>query len=145
MIRRLCVIGVGLIGGSLALALRRAGYCGQIVGAGRDAQHLARAVELGVIDGYDLDPGQAAAGADMVVLAVPMGAMTGVLAAIGGHLAPEAVVTDVGSAKAAVIAAAQEALGALPPGFVPGHPIAGTENSGVEAAFPELFQGRRVI
>ena len=145
MIRRLCVIGVGLIGGSLALALRRAGYCGQIVGAGRDAAHLARAVELGVIDGYDLDLGQAVAGADMVVLAVPMGAITGVLAAIGEHLAPDAVLTDVGSAKAAVIAAAKEALGTLPPGFIPGHPIAGTENSGVEAAFPELFQGRRVI
>lgn len=145
MIRRLCVIGVGLIGGSLALALRRAGYCGQLVGAGRNAEHLARAVELGVIDGYDLDLRQAVAGADMVVLAVPMGAMANVLATIGDHLAPEAVLTDVGSAKAAVIAAAQEALGVLPPGFVPGHPIAGTEHSGVDAAFPELFQGRRVV
>ncbi|HMM45407.1 MAG TPA: prephenate dehydrogenase/arogenate dehydrogenase family protein [Candidatus Macondimonas sp.] len=145
MIRRLCVIGVGLIGGSLALALRRAGYCGQIVGAGRNAAHLARAVELGVIDGYDLDLGQAVTGADMVVLAVPMGAMANVLATIGDHLAPEAVLTDVGSAKAAVIAAAHEALGVLPPGFVPGHPIAGTEHSGVDAAFPELFQGRRVV
>ena len=145
MIRRLCVIGVGLIGGSLALALRRAGYCGQIVGAGRNAAHLARAVELGVIDGYDLDLGRAVTGADMVVLAVPMGAMANVLATIGDHLAPEAVLTDVGSAKAAVIAAAHEALGVLPPGFVPGHPIAGTEHSGVDAAFPELFQGRRVV
>ena len=99
MIRRLCVIGVGLIGGSLALALRRAGYCGQIVGAGRNAAHLARAVELGVIDGYDLDLGQAVTGADMVVLAVPMGAMANVLATIGDHLAPEAVLTDVGSAS----------------------------------------------
>lgn len=115
MIRRLCVIGVGLIGGSLALALRRAGYCGQIVGAGRHAAHLARAVELGVIDGHDLDLGQAVAGSDMVVLAVPMGAMKGALAAIRDHLAPDAVLTDVGSAKAAVIAAAQEAFGALPP------------------------------
>ena len=145
MIRRLCVIGVGLIGGSLALALRRAGYCGQIVGAGRQAEHLVRAVELGVIDGYDLDISRAVAGADMVVLAVPMGAMAGVLTAIRDHLAPDAVVTDVGSAKAAVIAAAQQAWDTLPAGFVPGHPIAGTENSGVEAAFPELFQGRRVV
>ena len=72
MIRRLCVIGVGLIGGSLALALRRAGYCSQIVGAGRHAETLERARDLGVIDGYDLDFAQAVGGADMVVLAVPM-------------------------------------------------------------------------
>jgi prephenate dehydrogenase len=145
MIRRLCVIGVGLIGGSLALALRRAGHCGQIVGAGRHVATLERAIALGVIDGYDLDLAQAVTGADMVVLAVPMGAMTEVMAAIRDHLAPDAILTDVGSVKGAVVQAAQSVFGALPPTLVPGHPVAGTENSGVEAAFPELFQGRRVI
>lgn len=145
MIRRLCVIGVGLIGGSLALALRRAGYCSQIVGAGRHAETLGRARDLGVIDGYDLDLTQAVSGADMVVLAVPMRAMAAVLASIHDHLAPETILTDVGSAKGAVIEAASAVFGDLPSTFVPGHPIAGTENSGVEAAFPELFQGHRVI
>lgn len=145
MIRRLAVIGVGLIGGSLALALRRAGYCQEVVGSSRDAQHMRRAVELGVIDRFDTDPAQAVAGADMVVLAVPLGAMATVWQAIHGELAADTVVTDVGSAKASVVAAVREGAGALPANFVPGHPIAGNERSGVGAASADLFQGRRVI
>ncbi len=145
MIRRLCIIGVGLIGGSLAMALHRAGYCESVIGASRREAHLKQAVDLGVIDGYDLDLGAAVEGADMVVLAVPLGAMPGVCAAIKGYLADDAVLTDVGSAKASVVQAVREGFGELPASFVPGHPIAGTEKSGVEAAFPELYQGRRVI
>lgn len=145
MIRRLCVIGVGLIGGSLARALRQVGYCREVVGAGRDPQHLQRAVELGVIDRFATDPAQAVQGADMVLVAVPLGAMQAVFSAIRGQLAEDAVLTDAGSAKASVIAAAQAAFGALPAAFVPGHPIAGTEQSGVAASFPELYRGRRVI
>jgi prephenate dehydrogenase len=145
VIRRLAIIGVGLIGGSLALALRRAGHVDQIVGNSRREAHLRRAVELGVIDRYELDPAQAVAGADMVLLAVPLGAMAGVCELVRDALDPDAVLTDVGSAKASVVAAVRTAFGRLPARFVPGHPIAGNEKSGVEAAFPSLFEGRRVI
>lgn len=145
MIERLAIIGVGLIGGSLALALRQGGACREVVGCGRNQANLDRAVALGVIDRYTHDPAEAVAGADMVLVAVPLGAMRAVFAAMRPGLSPEAVVTDVGSAKASVVLDAQAAWGELPAGFVPGHPIAGTEQSGVEAAFATLYQGRRVI
>ena len=145
MINRLCVIGVGLIGGSLARALKKAGYCAEVVGCGRDITQLKRAWELGVIDRYEQDPGRAVDEADVIVLAVPLGAMEGVMRAIAGHLKPDAIITDVGSAKGSVVTAAQAAFGAVPVGFVPGHPIAGTEKSGVEASFAELYRERRVI
>jgi prephenate dehydrogenase len=145
LIRRLCIFGVGLIGGSLALALRHARYCGEVVGCSRSEKHLARAVEQGVIDSYSLDAMEAVQDADMVLLAVPLGAMGPVCTSIREAIAADAVLTDVGSAKASVVHAVSAAFGGAPPGFVPGHPIAGTEKSGVEAAFPELFQGRRVI
>ncbi len=144
-IGRLCVIGVGLIGGSLARALRARGVVEEIVGCGRHTANLERAVELGVIDRYDTDPASAVKDADMVVVAVPLGNMATVFAAIAGHLADGAIVTDAGSAKQSVIDDAQAAFGGMPAWFVPGHPIAGTENSGVAASFAELFQGRRVI
>jgi prephenate dehydrogenase len=145
MIRRLCVIGVGLIGGSLARALRQAGHCHEIVGAGRSPEHLQQAVRLGVIDRFETDPARAVQGADMILVATPLGAMRGVFAAIRDHLADDAVLTDAGSAKGCVIEAAQSAFGGLPPGFVPAHPIAGTERSGVAASFAELYRDRRVI
>lgn len=145
MIRRLCVIGVGLIGGSLALALRRAGAVDEIVGAGRDEAHLRKAVELGVIDRFDVDAARAVAGADLVVVAVPLGAMRAVFLAIRDHMEDGAVLTDVGSAKQSVVEAARSVFVEVPAYFVPGHPIAGTEHSGVEAAFAELYQARKVI
>lgn len=145
MINRLAIIGVGLIGGSLARAARRAGVCREIVGGGRDEAQLRLAVELGVIDRYDMDIAVAVRDADMVVVAVPLGAMEAVLRRIAGQVRPGTVITDVGSAKGSVVAAARAAFGEVPPGFVPGHPIAGTEKSGVEASFAELFEGRRVI
>ena len=145
MIGRLCIIGVGLIGGSLARALRVADYCTEIVGAGRSAAHLQTAVDLGVIDRFDTDLAKAVEGADMVVVCVPLGAMEKVFAAIRPALAPDAIVTDAGSAKASVVEAARKAFGVVPPWLVPGHPIAGTEQSGVEASFAELYRGRRVI
>jgi prephenate dehydrogenase len=145
MIERLCVIGVGLIGGSLARALRAAAACREVVGAGRSVANLQTAVELGVIDRYETDLAQAVSGADMVVLCVPLGAMEGVFTAIKGRLAEQAVLTDAGSAKGSVIEAAQRVFGSVPDFFVPGHPIAGTEQSGVEASFPGLYQRRRVI
>ena len=145
MIERLCVIGVGLIGGSLARALRAAAACREVVGAGRSVANLQTAVELGVIDRYETDLAQAVRGADMVVVCVPLGAMEGVFAAIKGGLAEHAVLTDAGSAKGSVIEAAQRVFGSVPDFFVPGHPIAGTEQSGVEASFPGLYRQRRVI
>jgi prephenate dehydrogenase len=145
VIERLCIIGVGLIGGSLARALRRAGTVGEIVGSSRNAHHLQRAVALGVIDRYDTDAAQAVRGADMVFVSVPLGAMRGVFEQIRGTLAADAVVTDGGSAKGCVVRDAEAVWGALPAWFVPGHPIAGTERSGVEASFAELYRGKRVI
>jgi len=145
VIQQLTVIGVGLIGGSLARALRRANFCQRVVGCGRSESELNKAVALDVIDHYELDIANAVTNADIVVLAVPLGAMENVLRNMVGHLKPSAVVTDVGSAKESVVLAARRAFGAVPNQFVPGHPIAGTENSGVEASFAELFQQRRVI
>jgi len=143
---RLAIIGVGLIGGSLALALRRAGAVAEIVGCSRDAAHLQRACELGVIDRYHTDPAAAVVGADLVLLSVPLGAMGNCLRALAPGLGPQAVVTDAGSAKGCVVTAAREALPAdVLPRFVPGHPIAGNERSGVEAAFESLYRRRRVI
>lgn len=145
LIQRLCIIGVGLIGGSLARALREAGEVGEVIGCGRGEANLQAAVRLGVVDRYETDPAHAVAGADVVVVAVPLGAMAAVLRSIVPHLAPEAVVTDVGSAKGSVVEDVARIYGGIPPRFVPGHPIAGTENSGVEASFATLFQRRRVI
>ncbi len=145
LIQRLCMIGVGLIGGSLARALREIGEVGEVIGCGRGVANLQTAVRLGVIDHYDLDPARAVAGADVVVIAVPLGAIEAVLRSIVPHLAADAIVTDVGSAKSSVVADVARVYGQIPPNFVPGHPIAGTENSGVEASFATLFQRRRVI
>lgn len=145
MIERLCVVGVGLIGGSLARALRRAGQVREIVGASRRAEHLQQAVDLGVIDRFDTDAARAADGADMIVVCVPLGAMEATFRAIAPAIATEAVITDAGSAKASVVAAARAALGDRLPRFVPGHPIAGTEKSGVAASFAELYVDRKVI
>ena len=145
MIQRLAIIGVGLIGGSLARALRAAGGVGEVVGCGRTLANLDRAVELGVIDRYSQDIGAAVEGADMIMLAVPLGAMESAFRSMRGHLAADAVITDGGSVKGSVIEDARRAFGRVPESFVPGHPIAGTEQSGVEASFAELYRDRRVI
>lgn len=145
MIERLCIIGVGLIGGSLARALRRSGYVGEIVGCGRGKKNLEKAVELGVIDRYTHDPAEAVAGADMVVVATNLRTIPEIFTAIAPALSNTALITDVGSAKSEVIKAAEKTLGAAFPRFIPGHPIAGTEKNGVEASFAELFLDHRVI
>ncbi|MDN5870015.1 MAG: prephenate dehydrogenase/arogenate dehydrogenase family protein [Nitrococcus sp.] len=144
-IARLCVIGVGLIGGSLALALRRAGMVNEIVGCGRGEANLRRAVELGVVDCYQTDPALAVAGADAVVLGVPLGNVRAVLMTIRYALDAGAILTDVGSAKHCVIEDVEAVFDRIPAMFVPGHPVAGTEKSGVEAASADLFQNRRTI
>jgi prephenate dehydrogenase len=145
MINRLAVLGVGLIGGSLARALRDAGHVREIVGYGRGLANLQRAVELGVVDRIETSLGAAVRDADIVVLATPVGSMPEMLTGIAPYLAANAVVTDVGSVKGTVAAAARAALGAGVARFVPGHPIAGTERSGVDASFASLYVGRRVV
>ena len=145
MIHRLCIFGVGLIGGSLAQALRAAGAVETIVGCSRAEANLVRAEELKVIDEYTLDPVAAVAGADMVVVATTLGATGSIFEKISQHVTPTTVLTDVGSAKARVVDAARACLGENFSQFVPGHPIAGTEKSGVDAAFATLFRDHRVI
>ena len=143
-INKLAIIGVGLIGGSLAIALRQAGVVRQIVGCGRGKANLEKAVELEVIDEFTHDVAEAVSGADLVFVAVPLGAMKSVFESMAANLKPDAVVTDGGSAKACVIQDWIDVFG-NDSQFVAGHPIAGTENSGVEAALPDLYQSRRII
>lgn len=140
-----CIIGTGLIGGSLALAIRQAGFCKEIIGAGRTEATLIKAVELGVIDRYDTSISNAAQDADIVVVCVPLGAMHAVFEQISAAEIENTIITDAGSAKQSVINEAELVFGEKFQNFVPGHPIAGTEQSGVGAAFPELYQNRRVI
>ena len=145
MISKLVVIGVGLIGGSLACALRKAGQVGEVVGVGRGLANLEQAVALGVIDSYSQDAAQAVVDADMVVIGATLGSTAAILADIAPVLKATSIVTDVGSTKASVVAAARAALGPAISRFVPGHPIAGTEHSGAQSAFAELYVGHRVI
>ncbi len=145
MINKLVIIGVGLIGGSLALALKRAGACGEVIGSGRNLLQLREAVELGVIDRFEVEVSHAVQGADMVVLGVPVGAMETIFEQLQGHLSPHTVFTDVGSTKGSVVESAQRIFKQVPDLFVPGHPIAGTEKSGVTAATAGLFHQRRVV
>jgi prephenate dehydrogenase len=145
LIQRLTIIGVGLIGGSLARALRQAGQCNEIVGCSRHVAHLQQAVELGVIDRFSTHISDAVIGADMVIVAVPLGATASVFTAIRDNLAPHAIITDVGSVKGSVVTVAQQCLGQHLPRFVPAHPIAGTEKSGVTASFASLFEKHQVI
>ncbi len=140
-----CIIGTGLIGGSLALALKNTGFCKTIIGAGRTETTLQKAVELGVIDDYDTDISRAVANADIIVVSVPLGAMRAVFEQVNNGKRDDAIVTDAGSAKQSVIQDAEAMFGIGFDQFVAGHPIAGTENSGVTAAFAELYQQRRVI
>lgn len=142
---RVAIIGVGLIGGSFALALKAAGACGSIVGVGRNRDNLARARALGVIDAETSDPAQAARGADLVLLAAPVSQTAPILTALAPQLADHTLLTDAGSTKRDAVAAARRVLGARAAQFIPGHPIAGAEASGVVAARADLFQGNRVV
>ena len=145
MIQRLVIFGVGLIGGSLALALRQASQVVEVVGCSRNPANLEEAQRLGVVDRWTTDPVEACEGADVGVLAVPLGSMQGLAEALSGHWPEEALLTDVGSSKQAVIESIRAGFGHLPRNFVAGHPIAGTEKSGVTAAFAELFRERLII
>jgi cyclohexadieny/prephenate dehydrogenase len=142
--RRVALIGLGLIASSMALAIRRAGLADEITGTARSAETRAIAQEINLCDHVFDTAAEAVAGADLVVLCVPIGAMEGVARAISPHLAPGATVTDVGSVKQAVIDAVSPHLPANVQ-FVPGHPIAGTEHSGPRAGFADLFDNRYVL
>ena len=145
MIDKLAIVGVGLIGSSLSLALKEAGKVGEVFGFGRQRSNLEKGVELGVLDGFGNSIAETIEDADMIVVAVPLGAMQGVFAEIDQAVRSDAVITDVGSAKGSVVAAARAALKQSINRFVPGHPIAGTEQSGIEAGFASLYRNRRVI
>ncbi len=144
-INTLCVIGTGLIGGSLCLALKQQHYCGQIIGAGRSEQTLQSAQQLNIIDQYSLSIAAGVAQADMVVVATPPGAMQSVFEQIKPALKDTAIVTDAGSVKQQIQRIAEQIFAGAADRFVAGHPIAGTEDSGPQAAFSELYQQRRVI
>ena len=141
----IAIIGLGLIGGSLARALKRTGLCKTVTGYGRRAAALQQAVTDGVIDNYSLDVREAVAGADLVVLATPLSTTETLMSEMSGALKPGCIITDVGSAKGVVVAAARQALADRLAYFIPAHPIAGTEKSGVEASFAELFENHIVI
>ncbi|MFQ5735433.1 MAG: prephenate dehydrogenase [Thermodesulfobacteriota bacterium] len=141
---KVVVIGVGLIGGSLAMVLRARSMAGAIVGVGRGLPNIEAAKRLGVVDSITRDAAEAVRDADLVVVAVPVMKIASTIRAAAPRLKPGCIVTDVGSVKGALI---EEVEPLMPPGvhFVPGHPIAGTEHSGVAAAFPGLFKGRKTI
>lgn len=142
---KVVVCGVGLIGGSFALGLKAAGAVREVVGLGRSRAPLEDALALGVIDRIAADWAEAAQDADLVLLGMPVGQMPAVMAALAPHLQPGTVVTDGGSTKADVVAAARAAFGAKIGQFVPGHPIAGAEKSGVSAAKADLYVDKRVV
>jgi prephenate dehydrogenase len=144
LINCLAIIGVGLIGGSLARVLREKGVVGEIVGIGRGEANLKKAVELGVIDRYSTDLTAGVEGADFIFIATPVCSIVAILERIAPYLAPGCIVTDGGSVKEELVASCERFM---PAGthFVGGHPIAGTEHSGVEASFATLYENRRCI
>ena len=145
IIGRLAVIGLGLIGGSFARGLRQSGLCREVVGCDPDPATQQLAISLGVVDVMTDDLATAVQGAELILLAVPVLAMQGVLERLAALDLGQAVITDTGSTKGAVVEAVRAAFGHLPPRFVPGHPIAGSERSGVEAADAGLFRRHKVI
>jgi prephenate dehydrogenase len=145
MLNKVVVCGVGLIGGSFALALKAASAAKEIVGLGRTQAPLEEAQALGVIDRIATDWAEALRGADLVLLGMPVGQMASVMAALVPHLEAGTLVTDGGSTKSDVVVAARSALGGKIGQFVPGHPIAGAEKSGVAAAQANLYRDKRVV
>ncbi|MFZ2393928.1 MAG: prephenate dehydrogenase/arogenate dehydrogenase family protein [Rhodoferax sp.] len=145
MFEQLGLIGCGLMGGSFALALKRAGLVQRVVGYSPSTSTLQKALQLGVIDTTAASVEQAASGADLVLVAVPVSATEATLQRIAPAVTPEMLVMDVGSTKTDVLEAAQRALGQRIGSFVPAHPIAGKEKAGVAHADARLYQGCQVI
>lgn len=144
-IQKLVVVGVGLIGGSLALALRRAGAVRKIIGVGRSQTNLKKAIEAGVVDAVAAQIDEAARDADMIVLATPVNTISHCLNQLSSDLASKVVITDVGSVKADIMHAAKKSLAGGYMNFVPGHPVAGREQSGIDAVRADLFDNHKVV
>ena len=142
---KVVVFGVGLIGGSFALALKAAEQVEEGVGFGRSLGTLTQALDLGIIDRVGANAGQEVADADLVLIATPVGQMPEIMARIAPYLGPETVVTDGGSTKSDVAAVARGAFGERVGQFVPAHPIAGAENSGAAAARADLYREKKVV
>jgi prephenate dehydrogenase len=145
---KVVIFGVGLIGGSFALALKQAGAAREIVGMGRSQQALARALELGIVDsvGAGVDGiAEAMRGASLVMVAAPVAQTEAILGSLLPYLEETTIVTDAGSTKSDVVAAARRALGDRVGQFVPGHPIAGRESNGPDAAIPDLYRGKKTV
>jgi prephenate dehydrogenase len=145
MIKHLCIIGVGLIGGSFARAVREQGLCERITGVGRNLENLEKAVELGVIDDFNFDLKSAVKEADFVFISTPVGSYEAIFSELKPVWSDKAVYTDAGSTKQSVVKALVDAFGVVPSNFIPGHPIAGAENSGVLASRVDLYKGKQVI
>jgi prephenate dehydrogenase len=144
-LKKIVIFGVGLIGGSVALALKKAGSTAQIVGLGRSTESLQTALALGVIDVASTDVASAVQNADLILIATPVAQTPAILKAIQPHLSPNTIITDAGSTKSDVLAYAQATLGAQAKQFVGGHPIAGAEKSGVSAATVDLYSNKNVV
>lgn len=142
---KVLIVGVGLIGGSFALALKQAGQVGEVVGIGRHPEALARALELGIVDRVTDDYADALRGADLVLLAAPVAQTGAILEALLPHLEPQTIVTDAGSTKCDVVAAARAVMQDRVHQFVPGHPIAGSESNGPDAALAGLYHGKKCV
>jgi len=145
MMNKVCIIGVGLIGGSLAKSMIKTQQANHVIGFGRSPKRLHEAQNNGVITDYTTDIKDALDGADLVVIATPVGSFESILRDIHPHLNPSTIITDVGSTKESVIKVVESVFGNLPDNFVPAHPIAGKEKSGFEASDSELFANRKVI
>ena len=147
MFNKICIIGVGLMGGSIALAARKNQLCSNIVGLGRaeDSENLIHAQNLGIIDHYFFDTALAVEKTDCIIIATPVGATESVFLQLKDIWSDSTVYMDVGSTKVNVIAAAKKVFGYIPNNFVPAHPIAGAEQSGAAAAVSDLFTGKRLI
>ena len=142
---KVVIFGVGLIGGSFALALKQAEQVGEVVGFGRTLATLTQALELGLIDRVGANPGHEVADADLVLIATPVGQMAEIMERIAPYLGEQTIVTDGGSTKSDVVAVARAVLGDRVSQFVPAHPIAGAENSGAAAARPDLYRDKKVV
>ena len=143
--KKIVIFGIGLIGGSFALALRKAHAVGEVVGFGRSKATLQQAMQFGILDRIGSDPAAEVNDADIVLLATPVGQMAELMARIAPHLGAHTLVTDGGSTKSDVVAAARSNLGKKIAQFIPAHPIAGAEKSGAGAALADLYVGKKVV
>jgi len=141
LFNHIAIVGLGLIGGSLAQVVRKKKLAKRVTAFGRNPERLQKAQQLGLVDGYQVGFASGFKEVDLVVIATPVGSIVELTRAIAPHLKPGTIITDVGSVKAAIVAALESQL-PRDINFIGGHPIAGTENSGFEASFAELFENR---